>query len=345
MTVRDNGLASQPPYRPRMDRRRFLLTSLAGALAAPLGAEAQSAGRVHRIGFLGNTTPALEANLVGPFREGLRELGYVEGQNIAIEYRWAEGQYERFPVLIAELLDQKVEVIVTAGTPATQAVKKATTSVPLVMVAVGDPVATGIVASLGRPGGNITGLTSISEDLEGKRLELLREVLPRVSRVTVLWNPDNQSLLAELREIRAAAQVLRMTVQALEVRTPGDLEETYKAIVRARPGALLVMADRLFLHNRQRIMDFATKQRLPGVYAYRELVEAGGLMSFGPSYPGMHRRAAYFVDRILKGAKAADLPVERPTKFELVINLKTAKALGLTIPPSLLQRADQVIDQ
>jgi putative ABC transport system substrate-binding protein len=242
------------------------------------------------------------------------------------------------------LLDQKVEVIVTAGTPATQAVKKATTLVPIVMVAVGDPVATGIVASLGRPGGNITGLTSVSEDLEGKRLELLREVLPKVSRVTVLWNPDNQTLLAELREIRAAAQVLRMTVQALEVRTAGDLEETYKAIIRARPGALLVMADRLFLHNRQRLMDFATKQRLPGVYAYRELVEAGGLMSFGPSYPGMHRRAAYFVDKILKGVKPADLPVERPTKFELVVNLKTAKALGLTIPPSLLARADQVIE-
>ena len=322
-----------------------LAVVLAASLAlAPLAAEAQQAEKVHRIGFLGNSTATLEANLVGPFREGLRELGHVEGQNIVIEYRWAEGQYERFPVLIAELLDQKVEVIVTAGTPATQAVKKATTSVPLVMVAVGDPVATGIVASLGRPGGNITGLTSISEDLEGKRLELLREVLPTISRVAVLWNPDNQSLVAELREFRAAAQVLRMTVQALEVRTPGDLEETYKAIIRARPGALLVMADRLFLHNRQRLMDFATKQRLPGVYAYRELVEAGGLMSFGPSYPGMHRRAAYFVDKILKGAKPVDLPVERPTKFELVVNLNAAKALGLTIPQSVLLRADQVIE-
>jgi putative ABC transport system substrate-binding protein len=327
-----------------VDRRRFLLASVAGVLAAPLTVEAQQAGNVHRIGFLGNSTAALEANLVGPLREGLRELGYVEGQNIVIVYRWAEGQYGRLPILVAELLDEKVEVIVTAGTPATQAVKKATTLVPIVMVAVGDPVATGIVASLGRPGGNITGLTSVSEDLEGKRLELLREVLPTVSRVTVLWNPDNQTLLAELREIRAAAQVLRMTVQALEVRTPGDLEETYKAIIRARPGALLVMADRLFLHNRQRLMDFATKQRLPGAYAYRELVEAGGLMSFGPSYPGMHRRAAYFVDKILKGATPADLPVERPTKFELVINLKTAKALGLTIPPSLLARVDQVIE-
>src|SRR2546426_2571798 len=270
---------------PVMERRTFMAMLTGGIVVSSLAAEAQQAGKVYRIGFLGNSTAALEANLVGPFREGLRELGYVEGQNFAIEYRWAEGKYERFPSLIAELLAQRVEVIVTAGTPATQVVKKATTSVPLVMVAVGDPVATGIVASLGRPGRNITGLTSISEDLEGKRLELLREVLPTISRVAVLWNPDNQSLVAELREIRAAAQVLRMTVQALEVRTPGDLEETYKAIIRARPGALLVMADRFFLHNRQRLMDFATKQRLPGVYAYRELVEAGGFMSFGSRYP------------------------------------------------------------
>jgi putative ABC transport system substrate-binding protein len=322
------------------------ITSVVAALffVAPLAAGAQPAGKVHSIGFLGNSTAALEANLVGPLREGLRELGYVEGQNIVIEYRWAEGKYERFPALIAELLAQKVAVIVTAGTPASLAVKKATTSVPLVMVAVGDPVATGIVASLRRPGGNITGLTSISEDLEGKRLELLREVVPTVSRVAVLWNPDNQTLLAELKEVRAAARVLGMKVQALEARTPAELEETFNAIVRERPGALLVMADRFFLFSRQRIMDFATKQRLPGVYAYRELVEAGGLMSFGPSYPGMHKRAAYFVDRILKGAKPADLPVERPLKFELVVNLKAAKALGVTIPPSLLQRADQVIE-
>jgi putative tryptophan/tyrosine transport system substrate-binding protein len=326
-----------------MDRRAFLVAACSPVFTLLLTAAAQQAGKVYRIGFLGNSTAALEANLVGPFREGLREFGYLEGRNAQIEYRWAEGQYERFPALIAELIALKVDVIVTAGTPATQAVKKATTSVPLVMVAVGDPVATGIVASLKQPGGNITGLTSIAEEMEGKRLELLREVVPTVSRVAVLWNPDNQSLLAELKENRAAAQVLGMKVQALEVRTAGELEETFKAIARERPGALLVMADRLFLHNRQRIMDFATKQRLPGVYAYRELVEAGGLMSFGPSYPGMHRRAAYFVDRILKGAKPADLPVERPTKFELVINLKAAKALSLTIPQSVLLRATEVI--
>jgi putative ABC transport system substrate-binding protein len=311
---------------------------------APLAAGAQPAGTVHRIGFLGNSTAALEAHLVGPFREGLRELSYVEGQNIVIEYRWAEGKYERFPALIAELLAQRVELIVTAGTPASLAVKKATTSVPLVMVAVGDPVDTGLVASLARPGGNITGINSTVEGLEGKRLELLREVIPKLSHVAVLWNPENPTLLNYLKEMEAAAQVLRIKLQVLEVRTSGDLEETFKALVRARPGALRVLGDRLFLHNRARILDFATKQRLPTVPTHPELIEAGGLMSFGPSYPGMHRRAAYFVDRILKGAKPADLPVERPSKFELLVNLKAAKALGLKIPPSLLQRADQVIE-
>jgi putative tryptophan/tyrosine transport system substrate-binding protein len=299
-----------------------------GLLDAPFAAEAQPAGKAHRIGFLGNSTAALEANLVTPFREGLRELGYVEGQNIAIEYRWAEGKYERFPGLIAELLAQRVEVIVTAGTPATQAVKKATTSVPLVMVGVGDPVASGIVVSLKRPGGNITGVTSIADETQGKRLELLREILPTASSIAVLSNPENQSLGPVLNELRAAAKVLGMKVQVFDVKTAGDLEEAFKAIVRARPGVLQVMGDRLFLHNRQRIVDFATKQHLPAVAVHPELVEAGGLFSFGPSYPGMHRRAAYFVDRILKGMKPADLPVERPTKFEFVINLKTAKTFS-----------------
>jgi putative ABC transport system substrate-binding protein len=322
------------------------ITSVAAVLffVAPHAAGAQPAGKVHRIGFLGNSTAALEANLVGPFREGLRELGYVEGQNIVIEYRWAEGKYERFPALIAELLAQKVEVIVTAGTPASLAVKKATTSIPLVVVAVGDPVATGLVASLARPGGNVTGLNSTSEEIDGKRLELLRQIVPKLSHVAVFWNPENPTLLTSLREMRAAAKILGIRLQILEVRTSGDLDETFKAIVRERPGALVVMGDRLFLHNRQRIMDFASKQRLPEVPVHPELLEAGGLMSFGPSYPGMHRRAAYFVDRILKGTKPADLPVERPTTFELVINLKAAKALGLKIPPSLLQRADRVIE-
>ena len=325
------------------DRRIFIATLALSLLWAPLAADAQQSGKVPRIGFLGNSTATLEANLVGPFREGLRDLGYVEGRNILIEYRWAEGKYERFPTLIAELIAQKVDVIVTAGTPAALAVKRATTSIPLVMVAVGDPVGTGIVASLARPGGNITGLTSIAADLEGKRLELLREVIPKLSHIAVLWNPTSPFQVVAEKELQAAAQMLRIKVLSLGVRAAEELDNAFAAILRERPGALLVLADRLFLHNRTRIVDFAAKQRLPGVHAYRELVDAGGLMSFGPSYAGMHRRAAIYVDKILKGAKPADLPVEQPTKFELVINLKTAKALGLKIPQSVLIRADEVI--
>ncbi len=326
------------------NRRKFIAALGAGCCVAPLASFAQQPpAKVSRIGFLGNSTAALEANLIGPFREGLRDLGYVEGRNILIEYRWAEGKYERFPALIAELIALKVDVIVTAGTPATLAVKKATTSVPLVMVAVGDPVGTGIVASLGRPGGNITGLTSIAQELEGKRLELLREVVPKLSHIAVLWNAASPVQVIQERETRAAAQVLGMKVLSLGVRTQEEIEDAFAAIVRERPGALLVLADRLFLHHRTRIMDFAVQHRLPGVHAYRELVEVGGLMSFGPSYAGMHRRAATYVDKILKGAKPADLPVEQPATFELVINLKTAKALGLTIPPSVLLRATEVI--
>ena len=306
-------------------------------------AQAQQRGKVPRIGFLGNSTAALEANLVGPFRDGLRDLGYVEGQNILIEYRWAEGKYERFPALIAELIASKVDVIVTAGTPATQAYQKARTSIPLVMVAVGDPVGTGIVASLNRPGGNITGLTSISPELEGKRLELLREVIPKLSHFAVLWNPVSPFQVIAEKEVQAAAKVLRMKVLSLGIRAPEELDNAFATIRRERPGALLVLADRLFLHNRARIMDFATQNRLPGVHAYVELVEAGGLMSYGPSYADMHRRAATYVDKILKGTKPADLPVERPMKFELVINLKAAKQIGLTIPPNVLARADKVI--
>lgn len=329
--------------RARVITRRKLAVILATAvLSAPLALLAQQQ-KVYRIGFLGNSTAALEGHLIGPFREGLRDFGYVEGQNVLIEYRWAEGKYERFSILIAELIAQKVDVIVTAGTPATLAVKKATTAVPLVMVAVGDPVGTGIVPSLSRPGGNITGLTSIAQELEGKRLELLREVIPSVSHVAVLWNSISPFQAVAQNRVRVAAQALHMTVFSYGVQTGEGLENAFAAIVKERPGALLVLADRLFLHHRKRIMDFATKHRLPGVYAYRELVEIGGLMSFGPSYPGMHRRAAYFVDRILKGANPGDLPVEQPASFDLVVNLKAAKALGLTIPPSVLLRASEVI--
>jgi ABC-type uncharacterized transport system substrate-binding protein len=328
-----------------MSTRRAFMALLGGAAAAwPLAARAQQAGKIPRVGFMGNSTAALEANLVGPFRDGLRELGYQEGRNIVIEYRWADGKYERFPALVAELLAVPVDVIVTAGTPATLAVKKATSRVPLVMIAVGDPVGTGIVPTLARPGGNITGLSSIAPDLEGKRLELLREVIPKLSHVTLFLNPLNPFHAVSMRQAFAAAQALGIKLQALEVRTSGELEGAFAAIVRTKPDALLILADRVFLHNRKRVMDFATEQRLPSVNAYREVVEAGGLMSYGPSYEDMHRRAADYVDKILKGAKPGDLPVEQPTKFTLILNLKSARALGIDVPPMLIARADEVIE-
>lgn len=326
-----------------MQRREFIIL-IGGVVAAwPFVARAQQPAKVPRIGFLGNSTAALESNLVGPFREGLRDLGYEEGRSIAIEYRWAEGMYERFPVLIAELIGLNVDVIVTAGTPAALAVKKATTSIPLVMIAVGEPVETGLVASLARPGGNATGVSSLSYGIAGKRLELLREVVPSISRIAVLWNPGSPIMVIQEEETRAAAEVLGMKMLSLGVRTLEEIEEAFAAIVRERPGALLVLADRLFLHHRRRIMDFAIEQRLP-VHAYRELVEIGGLMSYGPDYADLHRRAAAYVDKILKGAKPADLPIERPVKFVLVLNLQAARQLGVTVPPSVMLRADEVIE-
>jgi putative ABC transport system substrate-binding protein len=306
-------------------------------------ASAQQPNKIARIGFLGNSTPELEANLVGPFREGLRDMGYIEKTNIFIEYRWIEGKYERLPTLINELLSLPVDLIVTAGTPASLAVKKATDSVPLVMVAVGDPVGTGLIKSLHHPGGNATGVTSIASDLEGKRLELLREVMPKVSHVAALWNPVSPFQVVSEKELQAAAQGLRIKVLSLPVKSLEDIEAAFGIMGKERPEALLVLADRFFLHHRARIMEFALQHRLPGVHAYQELIEAGGLMSYGPSYAEMHRRAAYFVDRILKGTKPADLPVERPAKFELMVNLKTAKQMGVTIPPTVLVRANRVI--
>lgn len=326
------------------NRLALMLVLALGFGWTALTVHAQGADKLPRVGFLGNSTATLEANLIGPFRDGLRDLGYVEGQNILIEYRWAEGNYQRFPELIAELIASKVDVIVTAGTPATQAYQKARTSIPLVMVAVGDPVGTGIVASLNRPGGNITGLTSISPDLESKRIELLREVIPELSHIAVLWNPKNAFHAIENKQVETAAASFRMKVLYLGVETQDQIGNAFAQILEEGPEALLVLADRVFLHNRALIMDFATKYHLPGVYAYLELVEAGGLMSYGPSYADMHKRAATYVHKILKGAKPADLPVEQPTKFNLVVNLKTAKALGLKIPQSLLLRADEVIE-
>jgi putative ABC transport system substrate-binding protein len=329
-------------------KRRDFLSLFAGMTVLPLfgpfAAQAQQLNKIPRIGFMGNSTAELEANLVGPFRQELRARGYDEGRNIQIVYRWAEGQYDRFPKLVSELLAEHVNVIVTAGTPAALAVKRATQTIPLVMIAVGDPVGTGIVPSLARPGGNITGLSSIAPDLEGKRLELLREIVPKLSHVGVFWNPTNAFHIGSMKQASVAAKTLRIKLLPLAVSKTEDLEGAFSAILKERPEALLILADRVFLHDRQPMMDFATKNRLPSVNAYHELVEAGGLMSYGPSYEDMHGRAAIYVDKILKGAKAGDLPVEQPSKFNLIVSVKAAKAIGVVIPDTFLLRADQVIE-
>jgi ABC-type uncharacterized transport system substrate-binding protein len=325
-----------------MRRRDFIIVIGRAAVAWPVGVHAQH--KIPRIGFMGNSTAALETNLVDAFREGLRELGYEEGRNIAIEYRWAEGNYDRFPMLAAELIATKVDAIVTAGTPAALAVKSATTTVPLVMVAVGDPIGTGLVSSLARPGGNLTGLSSIAPDLEGKRLQLLREVLPALSHVAMFVNSLNPFHVSSMKQARAAAQAMGIKLQLHDIRKSEDLDGAFAAIRKERPDALLILADRVFLHNRQRMMDFINELRLPNVNAYKELVEAGGLMSYGPSYEDMHKRAAIYVDKILKGTKPADLPIEQPSKFTFIVNLKAAKALGVTVPSQLLGLADQLIE-
>ena len=328
-----------------MDRRAFINTLAGGLLAAPLAAEAQPAGKVYRIAYLGNSSAALEADLVDAFRQGLRNLNYVESQNIVIEYRWAEGRNDRFPALVAEAVRLKPDVILTSGTPATLAAKEGTRTIPIVIAAMGDPIGAGVVPSLARPSGNITGLASMTPEIDGKRLELLKELVPGVARIAVLWNPTNPNNAARINQIQAAAKTLRLTLEPLVgAGDSPDLDKGFGAIVAARAEALVVESDRALLAHRAQIVDFATKRRLPALYPYREFVQAGGLVSYAPSYPAMFRRAATYVDKILKGAKPADLPVEQPTEFELVINLKTAKALGLTIPASLLQRADQVIE-
>jgi len=325
--------------------RRELLVALGGVAAAwPLAARAQqAAAKIPRIGFLGNSTAELEANLVGPFRDGLRALGYEEGRNIAIEYRWAEGKYERFPAPIAELIALNVQVIVTAGTPASLAVKNATRTVPLVMVAVGDPVATGLVASLARPGGNVTGLSVLTPDLAGKRLELLREVVPGLRRLAFLGNIGNPITALEMSEVRTATRTLGLDLVTLEIRRSEDIVPVFETL-KSDAQALYVAGDPLVLANRVRINTLALVARLPAFYNERAYVEAGGLMSYGVNWPDLFRRTAELVDKILRGAKPADLPVEQPTKFDLVINLTTAKALGLEAPPSLLARADEVIE-
>jgi putative ABC transport system substrate-binding protein len=267
----------------------------------------------------------------------------VEGQTIGIEYRWTEGRDEQFPGFAAELVRLKVDAIVTWGTPAALAAKNATTTIPIVMAASGDPVGTGLVASLARPGGNVTGLSGLNWELEGKRLELLKEVVLKLSRVAVLWNSGNPLHVILLKETHGVAWALGVQLQPVAVQGSVDLDNAFAKMTKERPDALIVEADAFFVTQRRRIVDFTAKTQLPAIYTHRDFVDAGGLMTYGASYPDLFRRAAYYVDKILKGAKPADLPVEQPTKFELVINLKTAKALGLTIPQSILIRADEVI--
>ena len=318
---------------------------LLALLVAPFAAEAQPAERVYRIAYLGNSSAALEAELVSAFRDGLRDLNYVESRNVVIHYRWAEGHYDRFPALVAEAVQLKVDVIVTAGTPAVLAAKEGTRTIPIVVAAMGDPIAAGVIPSLARPGGNITGSASLSPEIDGKRLELLKEFVPGVSRIAALWNPTNPNNAARIKQVEAAAKTLQLTLKSfLSGGDRQDLDKAFEGIVAARSEALIMESDRALLAHRVRIVDFAKKRRLPALYPYREFVQVGGLASYAPSYPAMFRRAATYVDKIFKGAKPADLPVEQPTNFELVINLKTAKALGLTIPPSVLLRANQVIE-
>ena len=327
-----------------MDRRIFLGT-LVGGLAAPLAAEAQQAGKVWRIGLL--SYAASDSGGVArwkAFREQLRELGYAEGQNVFFESRWGDGQVGPLRGLAAELIDAKVDILVTASSEAALAAKQATRSIPIVTATGGDPVKLGVVASLARPGGNVTGVFSLSNDLVGKRLEFLKQLIPRVARVTFLRHSDNRASALNLRDAESAARPLGMVVQSVGVRSPKELDAAFVAMKRARADAVIVLEATAFFPDRQRIADLALMHRLPMAAQAREYAEAGALISYGTDYLDLFRRAAMYVDKILKGAKPADLPIEQPTKFELVINLKTAKALALTIPPSLLQRADQVIE-
>jgi putative ABC transport system substrate-binding protein len=324
--------------------RREFIALLGGAAAAwPLSARAQQGGKPSIIGLLGSGTPAAQSQWTAAFVQRLRELGWTEGRNVAIEYRWAEGHNERLAELAAELVRLKVDVIVTHNTPPALAVKQATSVIPIVFATAGDPVGTGIVASLARPGGNITGSSSLSPETAGKRLELLRELVPDMRRLAILADVGNPFTALDIGEAQAAARTLGIEVATFEIRRGEDIAPAFEAF-RGQVQALYVPAVPLMFANRLRINMFAIAARLPTMHYVREYVELGGLISYGPNWPDMWRRAGDFVDKILRGAKPADLPVEQPTKFDLVINLTTAKALGLTIPESFLSRADEVIE-
>ena len=324
-----------------MDRRTFIGGVAGSLLAAPLAAPAQQAGKVYRVGILEPIPAAQNAANLDALRKGLRELGYVEGQNLIIEYRSADGRAERFPELASELVRLKVDLLVTRGTPAARAAKNATGTIPVVMATMGDPRA--IVASFAHPGGNITGVTTFSTELQAKRIELLKELVPNLSRVALLHNMGNPAAPPEWEETKTAARSLGLQAELLDVRSQGEIGRAFERAVRQHVDALVIGADGLTQMHQQTIVDLVARNRLPAAYPAREFVEAGGLIAYAVNYPELYFRFASFVDKIFKGAKPGELPVEQPTKFELVINLKTAKALGLTIPQSLLLRADEVI--
>jgi putative ABC transport system substrate-binding protein len=319
-------------------RRRQFITLLGGAAAWPLAARAQQPAKLPRIGIID------ESPIWNAFRHGLRDLGYLEGQNIAFEYRYAGGLPDRLASVATELVNRPVDLIATFGTPPTLAAKQATTTIPIVMMGVGDPVGAGLIASFNRPGGNITGNTILGPEVAGKRLQLLKEVIPSLSRVAFLWNPDNASHPAQLAELRVAVETLGITLLPLAVRSSDEFDSAFAAMIRERSDGFLMTADPFHQRSIGRIIDFLANNRIPGMFLTREIVVAGGFLSYGASVPDLFRRGALYVHKILQGAKPADLPVEQPVKFELAVNLKTAKALGLTIPESFLLRADEVIE-
>jgi putative tryptophan/tyrosine transport system substrate-binding protein len=327
-------------------RRREFISLLGGAAAAwPLSASAQQTGKVSRIGYLGASSASLERRALDAFRQTLRDLGHVEGENITIEYRWAEGDDSRLLGLAFDLIQLKVEVIVTEGTPGTLAAKQATNTIPIVFASSANPVKDGLVASYARPGGNVTGFTINAPELEGKRLQTLKDVVPGLSRVAVMLNSANPAVLGFYPGTQAAAAALGVTLQpVVDVRRVDDFEPAFSTIGGARPDALIVVADRFLLAHRKKILAFAATSRLPGMYPYREYVTAGGFLSYAPSDVDQFRRTAIYVDKILRGAKPTDLPVQEPTKYELVINLNTAKALGLDVPFHIQQVADEMIE-
>ena len=324
-------------------RRQFITLLGGAAIAWPLVARAQQPAKVPTVGFLGPNTRPAASEWVAEFVRGLRELGWIDGRSVAIEYRWAEGREERFAEIAAELVRLKADVIVTSGTQAVMASKNATSVIPIVFATAGDPVGSGLVASLARPGGNVTGLATLANELAGKRLELLREVVPSLRRLAIMGNVGNPYIMLELDEVRAAARMLGLEAITLEIRRAQDLASAFEAL-KSGADALYVCTDALVNTHRIRINIAALGERLPTMHGSRDFVEAGGLMSYGPNFPDMFRRTADYVDKILRGAKPGDLPVEQPTKFDLVVNLTTAKALRLEIPPTLLTRADEVLE-